>query len=96
MAVNRRWSAINVRAYLVFQPQPACFSTSQWAEWKRCALAATQGAGDNGGGTIDMPPHCEDCTRQYQTAMRAAGLCAHPEVKFLASRPYLDPGRLSD
>lgn len=87
----RQWSGKNVQAYLVFQSQPRCFNAEQWADWKHYALAATQGVGNNGGiGTIDLPPHCSDCTRPYQYEMRELGLCAHPEVKFLAGRAYLD------
>lgn len=97
MPTNKRWTATNVRAYLVFQPMPDCFDATQWVEWKHYAKEATNGVGDNGGiGPPELPPHCSDCTRAYQSHMRQAGRCSHPEVKFLANRAYIDPATLAD
>lgn len=89
---KRQWSGIQVRAFLAFQPNPPCFEPHQWAAWKQCAHDASLGVGNNGGiGTIDLPPHCSDCTRSFQSSMRAEGRCTHPEVKFLEGRAYIDP-----
>lgn len=94
---KNQWTGRNVLAYLVFQAKPACFEPAQWAEWKHYADAAARGVGDNGGiGPNDLPPHCSDCTRTYQAAMRKVGLCGHPEVKFLRNAAYLDPHRFKN
>lgn len=87
------WTAQNVRAYLVFQPLPDCFTGPQWTEWKKYAGLAASGVGNNGGGPTDLPPHCGDCTREFQADMRVFDRCAHPEVKFIGPKAYLDPDR---
>lgn len=88
------WTGPAVLAYLVFQPQPACFEPAQWGEWKQCAERAARGVGDNGGvGPTALPPHCSDCTRAYQAKMRLQGRCQHIEVHFAKGLAYLDEKR---
>lgn len=85
------WSIPNVKAYLVFQKAPNCFTETQWVEWKKYALLALAGTADRGSGRTELPPHCGDCTPMFQSLMKACGRCAHHEVKFRGEKPYVNP-----
>lgn len=60
---------------------PKCFENQeQYDAW----LSADNDAYHYKGG-VRHTPICTDCTPSYATAMRIAGRCEHPEVKFCRS-----------
>ena len=54
-------------------PTPACTDAKTFESWKEIARTSLP---------APQVGFCEDCTPEFQTAMRTAGRCENPHVRF--------------